>query len=180
MSEIVELLDYVVQRGSVTAKPGAVGTKSGFGSRPPIDLDALDLRDRLTAAETWARWDLDDATEAAMARIERPAHVPLGLCPECDTPVWCEFDRVAAQCPLCGGWLNRADSVAAAREYVEQTWLTAAEIEEETRTWGSPVKAARVRQWRRRGRIEADEDSRYRLADVLAVLDEIDRHLSAA
>jgi hypothetical protein len=179
MSAIIELLDHVVQRQSVTTRLGAIGTKSGFGSRPPIDLDALELRDQYAAALGGRRWELE---EVVMDRIERPHKVPLGLC-ACGTPVSCEFDRVAGRCGGCGEWLSRAESVEAAREYVEDTWLTPAEIELETRGWGAPVKASRVRQWRCRGQISADEHGRYRLADVLAMIDTtaaFDRRLSIA
>ncbi|MEV4604819.1 hypothetical protein AB0K15_46650 [Amycolatopsis sp. NPDC049253] len=179
MSEIIDLLDHVVQRTAVTRKPGAIGTKSGFGSRPPIDLDALELRDALAYAAGSQFFELE---AMAMERVERPARVPLGLC-VCGTPVSCEFDRVAAECTGCGEWMNRAESVRAAREYVETTWMTPAEIEQETRGWGAPVKASRVRQWRCRGQISADEHGRYRLADVLALIDvttEFDRPLSVA
>lgn len=179
MSEIIELLTHVVQRTAVTRKPGAIGTKAGFGSRPPIDLDAMVLRDEYAAAFGRRRLELE---EAVMERIERPARVPLGLC-ACGVPVWCEFDRVAGQCGGCGEWLSRAESVDAAREYVVSTWLTPAEIEQETRGWGAPVKASRVRQWRCRRQISADEHGRYLLADVLALIDvttEFDRHLSIA
>ncbi|RSM60569.1 hypothetical protein DMH03_17630 [Amycolatopsis sp. WAC 01376] len=167
MSELIELLDHVVARQAVTSRPGAIGTKSGFGSAPPIDLDALELRDALAGAAGPRYFELE---AAAMARIERPLRVPLGLC-ECGSPVVCEFDRVAAQCPACGEWMDRAESVAAARDYVETTWLTPVEIEQETRTWGTPVSAGRVRVWRHRGRISADPYGRYRLADVLALID---------
>jgi hypothetical protein len=164
---VIELLDYVVQRQSVTIKPGAIGTKGGFGSRPPIDLGAMELRDAYAAALGRRRLELE---EAVMDRIERPGRVPLGLC-ACGTPVSCEFDRVASECPSCGEWLSRADAVAAAREYVEQAWLLPAEIAQETRSWGQPVTAGRVRNWRYRGQISADEHGRYRLADVLAMID---------
>jgi hypothetical protein len=167
MPEIMQLLAHVVARQAVTRHPGAIGTKTGFASAPPIDLDALELRDDL--ARSSGSWHLQ-LEGAAMELIERPGRVPLGLC-VCGTAVSCEFDRVAAQCRGCGEWLSRADAVAAAREYVEEAWLTPAEIEHETRGWGTPVRAGRVRLWRHRGRIEADEQGRYRLADVLAVLD---------
>lgn len=167
MPEIMQLLSHVVARQAVTHHPGAIGTKSGFSSAPPIDLDAFDLREEIR----WATgsWYLQ-LEVSAMELIERPARVPLGLC-VCGTAVSCEFDRVAAQCAGCGDWLSRADAVDAARRYVEETWLTPAEIEHETRGWGKPVRAGRVRVWRHRGLIEADERGRYRLADVLAVLD---------
>ncbi|WP_336156658.1 hypothetical protein [Amycolatopsis sp. VC5-11] len=166
-SEVVDLLGHVVRREAVTRKPGVIGTKSGFRSRPPIDLDALELRDRLAWA---AGSEYVELEELAMERIERPARVPLGLC-TCGEAVHCEFDRVAGQCGGCGEWLSRAESVHAAREYVETTWLTAAEIEDETRGWGEPVKAARVRQWRCRGQIVPDEHGRFLLADVLGMID---------
>lgn len=168
MSELIELLDHVVARQAVTSRPGAIPTKGGFGSAPPIDLDALELRDALAGA---AGSEYVDLEAVAMARIERPLRVPLGLC-ACGEPVSCEFDRVAAECPGCGEWLSRAESLAAAVEYVTQTWLTPAEIERETRTWGTPVSAGRVRVWRHRARISADSYGRYRLADVLALIDE--------
>lgn len=167
MSEVLELLDHVVQRTAVTRKPGAIGTKSGFGSRPPIDLDALALRGRLRGAVGAEYVELE---AKAWEMIERPARSPLGLC-ACGTPVSCEFDRVAAECGSCGEWLSRAESVDAAREYVENTRLTAAEIERETRNWGQPVTAGRVRVWRHRGQISPDADGRYLLADVLAMID---------
>jgi hypothetical protein len=176
MSGIVELLDHVVQRTAVTRKPGAIGTKSGFGSRPPIDLDALELRDRLNAA---AGAEYVELEWLALERVEGWAHVPLGLC-ACGTPVSCAYFRVSAQCGSCGDWLSRADAVHAAREYVETTWLTAAEIEQETRTWGTPVTAGRVRNWRYRGQISADEHGRYLLGDVLVMLAVLDRQVDAA
>ncbi|WP_328448953.1 hypothetical protein [Amycolatopsis sp. NBC_00438] len=167
MSVIVDLLDHVIAKQAVTRHPGAIGTKGAFGSVPPIDLDALELRDEYLAALGSRHVELE---EMVMARIEQPARVPLGLC-ACGHPVSCEFDRVAAECPACGDWLRREDAVHAAREYVTSTWLTAAEIEQETRTWGTPVSAGRVRNWRYRGQIGARSDGRYRLADVLALLD---------
>ncbi|MEV6648074.1 hypothetical protein [Amycolatopsis sp. NPDC051371] len=167
MSVIVDLLDHVIAKQAVTRHPGAIGTKSGFSSVPPIDLDALELRDEYLASFGSRYVELE---EMVMARIERPARVPLGLC-ACGAPVSCEFDRVAAECPACGDWLRREDAVHAARDYVTSTWLTAAEIEQETRGWGTPVTAGRVRNWRYRGQVSADERGRYRLADVLALLD---------
>ncbi|WP_372672988.1 hypothetical protein [Amycolatopsis kentuckyensis] len=169
MSQVLEFLNHVVARTAVTSGPGAIGTKSGFSSAPPINLDALELRDLL-----WDGLPLGgeylELEAKAMRMIENPTMVPLGLCP-CGQPVACEFDRVAGQCEHCGEWLSRAESVHAAREYVESTWLTPAEIERETREWGSPVKATRVRQWRCRGQITPDEHGRYRLADVLEQID---------
>ncbi|MEV6908003.1 hypothetical protein [Amycolatopsis sp. NPDC051071] len=167
MTEIIELMDHVIGKTAVTRRPGVIGTKGGFGSVPPIDLDALVLRDEYLAAFGPRQVELE---AVVMERIERPARVPLGLC-ACGTPVSCEFDRVAAQCGSCGDWLSRAESVHAAREFVETTRLTAAEIEEETRGWGSPVKASRVRQWRCRSQIVPDAEGRFLLADVLALID---------
>ncbi|MEV8610094.1 hypothetical protein AB0383_19580 [Amycolatopsis sp. NPDC051373] len=183
-SEVVDLLGHVVRREAVTRKPGAIGTKSGFGSRPPIDLNAFEAQERLVAAMTWRRSDLADARETALTHfVERFPRVPLGECPTCSTPVSAEFDQVAVECGECGDRVYVADAVAAARGYVTETWLTAAEVERETATWGAPVTAGRVRVWRHRGLIAADEHGRYLLADVLAVLDRVsgfDRHLSAA
>lgn len=166
MRGIIELLDHVVSRQAVTSRPGAIPTKSGFRSAPPCDLAALELRDALAEAVGSEYVELE---ASALERIERPARVPLGLC-SCGEPVACEFDRVAARCPACGEWLSRAEAVHAAREYVEGAWLTPAEIEQETRGWGTPVRAGRVRLWRHRGQIRADEHGRYRLADVLDML----------
>lgn len=167
MPEIIDLLDHVIARQAVTHHPGAIGTKTGFSSSPPINLDALELRDQIAyaAGPQYLRLEAE-----AMELVERPARVPLGLC-VCGAAVSCEFDRVAAECGACGEWLSRADAVAAARRYVEEAWLTPAEIERETREWGTPVRAGRVRLWRFRGHIEPRADGRYRLADVLAVLD---------
>ncbi|QKV74552.1 hypothetical protein [Amycolatopsis sp. Hca4] len=167
MYEIVELLNHVVARQAVTSRPGAVPTKGGFGSAPPLDLDALELRDEFLAAFGSEYVELE---AAVMSRIERPARVPLGLC-TCGTPVSCEFDRVAAECPACGDWLSRAEAVHAAREWLESTWLTPAEIEQETRSWGTPVRSGRVRTWRWRGWIAPDGAGRYCLADVLRLID---------
>ncbi|MFD5089340.1 hypothetical protein ACFWMR_01970 [Amycolatopsis thailandensis] len=171
MTDILDLLSHVVARQAVTSHPGAIGTKTGFASSPPINLDALELQQELAR---W-RWTGSDYAylleERAWTMVEQPPHVPLGLCPCCSSPVSCEFDRVSAQCGMCGEWLNRADAVAEARRYVEATWMTPGEIETETRTWGTPVRAGRVRKWRYRGQITAREDGRYRLADVLKVLD---------
>lgn len=167
MPEIMQLLQHVIARQAVTQHPGAIGTKTGFASSPPINLFALDLAVHLAGAAGAQYLELE---ALAMDLIERPAHVPLGLC-VCGAPVSCEFDRVAAQCGACGEWLSRADAVSAAREYVDEAWLTPREIEAETRGWGTPVRAGRVRLWRHRGQIEVRDDGRYRLADVLAVLD---------
>ncbi|ATY11582.1 hypothetical protein CU254_14775 [Amycolatopsis sp. AA4] len=167
MTDVLSLLDHVVHRTAVTRHPGAIGTKTGYASAPPIDLDALELRDQLRYAAGREYLDLE---EEALHLIERPARVPLGLC-ACGNPVHCEFDRVSAECRECGDWLSRADAVAAARRYVENTWLLPADIEHETRGWGTPVRAARVRLWRHRGQITPDEHGRYCLADVLAILD---------
>jgi hypothetical protein len=171
MTEILELLEHVVQKQSVTRRFRVGSTGGGFGSVPPIDLDALEAKDRLKAAEAWHRADLELATERALELVERPARVPLGACPACGENVAAEFDRVSTQCGGCGDWVHVADAVAAARAYVEATWLTPAEIEVETRGWGSPVRAGRVRLWRHRGQISADARGRYLLADVLAELD---------
>ncbi|WP_336158175.1 hypothetical protein [Amycolatopsis sp. VC5-11] len=170
MSEVLELLAHVIERTAVTRKPGPMSTGGGFGSTVPIDLDALELRDKLRWA-SGLRWL--ELEELALDLIERPHRIPLGACPNCGEQVAVEFDRVAAQCPdpECGIWVSRADAVHAAREYVEQTWLSPAEIEQETRGWGTPVRAGRVRTWRWRGWIEPNEDGRYCLADVLALID---------
>jgi hypothetical protein len=170
VSEILVLLNHVVRKQSVTSRYRVGSTGGGFGSTPPIDLDALELRDRLATAQTRRTFDLDEVTELAWDRIERPARLPLGEC-ACGEQVFVEFDRVSAQCTFCGEWLNVADSLAVARGYVEGAWLTPAEVERETRGWGTPVRAGRVRLWRFRGQIRSRPDGRYRLADVLAVLD---------
>ncbi|MGW4129479.1 hypothetical protein [Amycolatopsis japonica] len=176
MTELIDLMDHVIGKTAVTRRPGGIGTKGGFGSVPPIDLDALVLRDEYLSAFGSQQVELE---ALVMERIERPSRVPLGAC-VCGTPVFCEFDRVAAQCGNCGEWLSRAESVHAARQYVEETWLSPVEIEQETREWGAPVKAARVRQWRCRGQITPDEQGRYRLADVLAMIDVFDAGQSIA
>lgn len=167
MSEVLELLDLVVQKQAVTRKPGPMSTGGGFGSTAPINLAALELRDRLGSARGGEYLDLE---AEAWNMIERPARSPLGAC-VCGEQVHAEFDRVSAQCPACGEWLHRADSLAAAREYVEGTWLSPVEIQRETAAWGTPVRAGRVRTWRWRGWITPDEHGRYLLADVLGLID---------
>ncbi len=170
--ELLELLDHVVGRTAVTRHPGVVATKSGFGSEPPIDLDAFVAREQLAAVQGFKRgWLLEEARAAALELIERPARVPLGACPHCGAQLAIEFDRVAVECRGCYLWTDRADAVHEAREYVNTTWLTPREIEWETRGWGTPVRAGRVRLWRHRGQITVRADGRYLLADVLAVLD---------
>lgn len=169
--ELVELLDRVVAKQAVTTRFRTGSTGGGFGSVPPLDLDALDARDRLVAATEWNLADAAEAHERAMELIERPARVPLGACPGCGEQVAAEFDRVAVECRGCGEWVRVADAVHAAREYTETTWLTPAEIEIESRGWGTPVRAGRVRLWRHRGQINPRADGRYLLADVLAELD---------
>ncbi|WP_410620914.1 hypothetical protein [Amycolatopsis sp. cmx-8-4] len=168
MLDLVELLDHVVARQAVTRKPGAIGTKSGFGSMPPIDLDAMELRDLLAVAGPGAYAELEPA---ALEFIERPSKVSLGAYPECGEAVLCAFDRVAGECGACGEWLSRADAVRAAVEYCENTWLKPVEIERETRGWGSPVTVGRVRTWRWRGWIAPDDAGCYCLADVLGLID---------
>jgi hypothetical protein len=165
-AEILDLLDFVVSKQSVTSRYRTGSTGGGFGSVPPIDLDAMELRDLLAAAPRQP-----DFVEEALALIERPALMPLGACPACGTQLFAEFDRVSTECPLCRQHTQVADSWRAARDYADTTWLTPTQLEQESRTWGSPVRAGRVRLWRHRGQISADEHGRYLLADVLAVLD---------
>lgn len=165
--DVLELLGHVVRRAAVTRRPGVMNTKGGFGSVVPIDLDALAIRDELRWATGRRAWELQ---ELAMQLIERPARVPLGAC-VCGEQVHAEFDRISAQCTACGEWLHVEDSLAAARQYTETTWLSPVEIEAETRGWGTPVRAGRVRTWRWRGWITPDEHGHYCLADVLALID---------
>lgn len=169
MTEILDLLDHVVCKQSVTSRYRVGSTGSGFGSRPPIDLDALELRDRLRDA---AGADFFDLEAEALRRIERPALLPLGACPGCGEQIAAEFDRVSVECRACGEWVYVAQAVQAARSYVDTTWLTPGEIEQETRGWGSPVRAGRVRVWRHRGQISSRADGRYLLADVLDMIDQ--------
>jgi hypothetical protein len=166
MSEIIDMLDHVVRKQSRTSRYRG-SSSSGFGPRCPLNLRALELRDRLAVAVGREYLDLEDE---ARSMIDRPARLPLGEC-ACGAQVWAEFDRVSAQCRACGEHLIVADSVHTAREYVESTWLSPAEIERETRGWSSPVKAHRVRQWSHRRQVMADEHGRYLLADVLSMLD---------
>lgn len=171
MTEILDLLDHVVQKQSTTSRFRVGSTGGGFSSTPPINLDALEARDRLAAAQSWHHSDLELAMARAMELVERPARMPLGACPDCGEQVSAEFDRVSVECRACGGWVYVAKAIQAARSYVDTTWLTPAEIEQETRGWGSPVRAGRIRLWRHRGRISPRPDGRYLLADVLAELD---------
>jgi hypothetical protein len=166
--EIDELLAELSQLAARQGTRGrsAGGGGSGFASKPPIDLGALELHDRLAAAP----WD-SDLRELAERFIDGRHKMPGGECWNCKLPVSAYADETTMICPHgCPAIIdisqNRREALATARELL----LTAAEIEHRAPTFGISITSARIRQWASRKRIEAI-GGRYRLADVLALME---------
>lgn len=126
--------------------------------------------------------EIRDAVHQVRRVIERPAErIYAGPCPDCGQPVYGVADKDRAWCRRedCEGVVDdpQARREAAVRAAVAEApgkTVTAAEAAMASRALGRPVTDRAVRKMAAEGRIRAvsaKRPARYRLGDIMAVLD---------
>lgn len=160
----------------------------------PIELPAVDRRHQaarlahwITEHIEWVRhqdWagemhdEIGHAARLLTRLVDRPADRQyLGPCspPDCETEIYCRPGATSVVCPTCHG----EHDVAQRREWllmaVEDQLASATDIAVALSHFGQGIKAPRIWQWAKRGRIVSHGDDRrgrplYRVGDVLDLL----------
>jgi hypothetical protein len=159
-----------------TAKAGAQVRSASTGSRPPLNLAALDALDAIRAVVAWREQDLtmlarhdrilrlkadaDAAVRAAKLVLEPPpARVDVGPCavPDCPGSARAGEGEPEARCDTCG-------TVYAVREHLRARVLAALDDGAPVRAaqaarlltaHGVQVKAGDIRNWWQSGRLKS-------------------------
>lgn len=158
-AEMIDLLDEAVAR-LATGRRGSAGVSAG--SRPPAMLTAMVVRERFIA-----RHDEAAVWEDVERFLDGRARMPAGDCWRCRSAVLAYPDETLADCDACLAQVDVEQNRRRALDTALRRRLTAAEIERESPRYGARIKASRVRTWAWRGRIVADDQLRYSLAEVL-------------
>lgn len=154
-----DLLAHSVAKQSVTGAPAS--GPPVYGSKPPVNLSALDLAHRLGSDPENPELLLE-----AERFIDGRHRMPAGPCSNCGQGLSAYDDEAEVLCPVCGTEHLVTLARFAGLNTALTTWVTAAEVEILTAATVGKIKASRVRQWASRGRIHGINGS-YRLVDVL-------------
>jgi hypothetical protein len=104
-----------------------------------------------------------------------PSMVFLGPCEVCNRDMYARADAVEVECRPCALVYTAAGRQDAMLEKAKDRLENAADVAAYLTTYGEPVNAARIRQWKRRGRLDVrGEDGHgnplYSVGDVLKLL----------
>ena len=149
-------------------------TPGPTGSSPRVVvariLGGLRTIRRRTEITVFAR-DLADATRRAVGKVDQqPERVMLGAC-HCGHTLTTTQGAAHVRCRWCGAVWVVAELLEARRDAVldelSDARLRAVDMEAALALLGHPTPAATIRQWGARGRLVADGEGRYLVADAL-------------
>lgn len=157
--------------GLAKSLPGAPVTKGYAAAAEAVAVRIGEITGRPVVDRLYRR------CEKLMARADRITdgeddrdRVFLGWCDGCSRPLYSSLDHTYHDCPGCG----RTHDVRTKRQAIEQVaeqdyadeWLTPRQVE--LATFGR-ISADRVRQWKHRGKIQADESGLVLFGDCLSL-----------